>query len=92
MVFKRFRYQYLLELWKNEVREYIYALKSSKNPNHALLLKQIPMIDNDLVEKLLHLYMYRCKYKHAFAYIQYRKLLDNVDKNQLKAMFDYRLE
>ena len=72
LVFNNFRYEYVADLWRREVLEYCTALRASvatgNYPQNALLLKQIPKIKEELVEKLLRLYMYRCKFKHAFAY------------------------
>ena len=47
-------------------------------------------MDEELVNKLLKLYLSHCKFKHAFAFIQFRKLLPNAKVQDLVEMFSRR--
>ena len=42
------------------------------------------------VEKLLKQYLECCKYKHAFAFLQFRKLLRDPKLHDLMAIFKHR--
>ena len=58
-----------MNLWKNEAYYYVKELKKSNKKKCKDLAKSIEKIDDDLVIKLLKIYLYKCKFKHAFAYI-----------------------
>ena len=47
-------------------------------------------MDNELAMKLLKLYLYQCKYKHSFVFLQFRKLLPSANKKELMGIFDHR--
>lgn len=44
-------------------------------------------IDPELVNKFLALYLERCKFRHAFAFLQFRKNLPNAKLNDLMEIF-----
>jgi len=54
------------------------------------LSKQFDQIDEDLKDRLLKLYMERCKYKHSLAFFQYRKLLSKAKLHDLMPLFNGR--
>ena len=47
-------------------------------------------IDKELVTKFLSLYLARCKYRHALAFLQFRKLLPKAKLHDLMELFNDR--
>ena len=47
-------------------------------------------MDENLVKKLLKLYLCKCKLKHTFAFVQFRKSKDKVKLHDLIEIFDNR--
>ena len=68
-MFNSFRNDYLMSLWQHEVHEYQIDLRMGDSDKNKELLKLISEIDQSLVQKLLHLYMCRCKLKHSMAFL-----------------------
>jgi len=56
------------------------------------MIAQFEQVDEELIKALLMRYLKRCKYKHAFAFVQFRRLLPNPDTKQLEEIFDNRKE
>jgi hypothetical protein len=52
-----------------EVFAYFTELKKSKKKKHKDMAKGIMKIDPELVNKFLALYLERCKFRHAFAFL-----------------------
>ena len=48
--------------------------------------------DERLADKLLILYLARCKHKHALAFMQYRKTLPNAKLTDIQEIFNERKE
>jgi len=71
--FHKTRFNYLNDYWKYELEEYKQELKKSKNGKRLLL--SFKKINEMTVSRFLYTYLERCKYKHAFAFMQYRKML-----------------
>ena len=62
----------------------------SGKPHHLALKKLIPKIDQELVKKLLHLYLLRCKFVHSLAYLQYRRRMPDAKLHDIMAIFKKR--
>ena len=62
----------------------------SKKKDDMQLYKKIPSLDYKLGEKLLHLYIGRCKIRHALAFMEYRKFLPGANVDNLNCIFEDR--
>ena len=54
------------------------------------MFRKIDLINPDIVKRLLHQYLERCKTKHALAFMQFRKLLPNPKLQELIEIFKDR--
>ena len=90
MKFNSFRFEYLLGMWNAEIKLYLAELSRSKFKDHQKLARKGQMIDEDLVHKLLKLYLCRCKYKNALAFLQFRRLLPEPKIDELLEIFENR--
>ena len=77
-------------MWVRENTIYFIDLKVSRNKAHKALSKQIKSIDQTKAKKLLKLYLERCKYRHAFAFLQFRRLLPGAKLHDLLELFNAR--
>ena len=85
--FTKARTDFITEYWEQELMTYKFALAESPKKKHRKLLNQFIDIDKELERKLLHLFVERCKFKHALCFLQYRKLLPNPAFNDLNDIF-----
>ncbi len=67
--FNHYRMDYLHEYFQKELREYQMDLSASKKKAHKALLKLLPKLNWELAKHLLRLYVARCKFRHAFAFL-----------------------
>ena len=88
VLFNQYRFNYLLSIWNTSVTE--YANKLRKKGETVMADKVAYSMDEELVNKLLKLYLSHCKFKHAFAFIQFRKLLPGAKVQDLVEMFTRR--
>ena len=65
----KFKYQWLKDYFKKEVHEYQVQLQPSKKKKDKILCKRISKINIELQEKLLFLYLERCKYINSLAFM-----------------------
>ena len=65
-----------------------YQLSKSKKKEDKKFLAEFKHHKQDYAEKLLFLYMARCKLVQRFAFIHYRSLFSWADNVQLEAQFD----
>jgi len=84
------RLDYLMMLWKKEIFHYAIELKESNKKVHQEMYKKLEKIDYEIVKKLLNLYIYRCKFKHALAFMQFRRISPDATNEELKVMFNGR--
>lgn len=64
----------------------------SQSRAHNELSKKIDEIDETLKDRLLYLWMERCKLKHSMAFFQYRKMLPNPKLHDLMPLFNEKKE
>ena len=69
MSFNKFRYEYLLELWRNELREFSLDLLVAGKKRHLDLNKKLLSMDKNLVHRLLQMYLYRCKFFNVLTFL-----------------------
>ena len=62
----------------------------SNKPGAKILLEQIPSMNTVLRDKFLHLYLDRCKLRHALAWMEYRKMLKNAEIDKIQLVFEDR--
>ena len=84
------RKDFITEYWEQETLTYKFALAGSPKKKHKVLLKQFVDIDKELEQKLLSLFIERCKFKHALCFFQYRRLLPRPALTNLREIFDER--
>ena len=60
----------MMMLWNRTLNNYAVALKKSKDPEDKVVLSNIGMLDEDLVKKMISLYLGRCKFRHSLAWTQ----------------------
>ena len=92
MLFNNFRFEYLMKLWKEEVYNYTLELRNTNLIKKKALAIRIEQIDEAIVVKLLKIYLHKCKFKHAFAFLQFRKILPNAKLMDLRELFNDRKE
>ena len=71
---------------------YKVDLKANNKKEFIALREKLDDIDNNLVIKFLKLYLGQCKYKHNFAFLQFRKFLPGAVLSELQENFKVRLE
>ena len=69
MHYHNYRLDHLMAVWQMEVKEYSLDLEMCKDPGHERLAKKMQNISEDLVKKLLKLFVNRCRFIHALAFL-----------------------
>jgi hypothetical protein len=78
----------LRDIYKKELMEYKFELESKTNKQDKLLLKNWDTnYNSEYAAKLLSLYLDRCKFRHALAFIQFRKILPDAKLSDLRDIF-----
>jgi hypothetical protein len=83
--FNKARIEYMKSIWEAEMKVFKKGLKKNE-------LKKLASIDTKLVDKLLVLYLQRCKFKHTIVFMQYRKHLPEAKLHDLIDVFKNRKE
>jgi uncharacterized C2H2 Zn-finger protein len=93
-LFAQTRLDKLFKYYEEEYNRFYFDLHDSKTKEDKKLLKKIDQnkTDKGLGKKLLRLYLDRCKFKHALAFMQFRRILPDAAVDQLKEIFNDRKE
>ena len=70
--------------------DYEYDLSLSTNKEDKKLVKNWGKFNKEYAEKVLMMYLERCKLRHSFAFCQFRKLLPDAKLSDLREIFDDR--
>ena len=63
----------------------------SKLKEDKKLVSSFKDMNWNLAERLLKLYLVRCRFKHSLVFMQFRKLVPDQDVEELKEIFDARV-
>jgi hypothetical protein len=74
------------------MEEYEYDLSLSPNKEDKKMVKNWSLFNKEYADKVLQMYLERCKLRHSFAFCQFRKLCPNAKISDLRDIFDDRKE
>jgi hypothetical protein len=91
-LFNQIRLEKLLAYWEEEQNKFFFDLHDSKTKEDQKLLKLMTKntVNKKLANKLLSLFIDKCRFHHALAFIQSRSTLPDSDLEELKEIFNTR--
>ena len=78
--------------WKDEFERFYFSLYDSKNEQdkELKLAMESTMYNEALSQKLLELYIDACNLKHLLQFLQFRRIVPDVNQDQIKKIFENR--
>ena len=91
-MFSKTRITALKRRFTDFYEKYSFDMVSSSSKADRKYAKEFKYFKHKYADKLLDVYLRRCKDKHWFSFIQFRGILDDCDKDGLIDIFRERKE